>query len=324
MAFDVKQLLTYIIISLISVGCKSSSDLIVRAGTKLGGLAPGDSESSLASKDGDNSTVSEKRDNGKTSDEGEGVPGYLVDPSLVTLERTGDMMTAIALAGNIKSGMNPLGSLTLYIWTVERSVFISQTGDSWSAVSNAAILNQSVPISSDGSFNFSLNANGQVVILVIEKDPNISSLVIAPRRSENYNTYFVDFSDTGSVLRALPSSPDVMLVLAGQSCRKCNLRNAWLVGENLDNASLSGADLAGARFKGASLIDADLTGAILSQADFTEADLQTARLREAKAMGAKFVRANLRDSNLDSADLSGADLTGADLTNANTNNAILP
>ena len=111
--------------------------------------------------------------------------------------------------------------------------------------------------------------------------------------------------------------------LNGIDLRDANLNDAILEGANLQKADLSNANL-----WGASLEKANLTATILKQADLSWANLAEANLGQAQLVGANLSAAKLRGADLNSADLSSAILENAilvqaDLTLANFKEANL-
>ena len=92
------------------------------------------------------------------------------------------------------------------------------------------------------------------------------------------------------------------------------LMNQYQIGQR----NFAGLNLRGAYFVEANLEQADFSGAALNGSNCSHANFQSANLRGADLRGANFQSADLQY-----ADLRGADLRGADLRDANTNSAIL-
>jgi hypothetical protein len=106
-----------------------------------------------------------------------------------------------------------------------------------------------------------------------------------------------------------------------------DLREAGLIGANLERADLRGANLEGADLRGANLRHAHLEGANLGRAHLETPDPSTQdRLREEGLIKADLKKtdlsgANLHGADLQEADLRGANLQGADLSGANLEGA---
>lgn len=125
---------------------------------------------------------------------------------------------------------------------------------------------------------------------------------------------------------------------------KANLRNAKLIGFNLESANLANADLRGsvlceANLESADLTNADLRGVVdltganlrkavlykakMEESDLKKADLTKADLANASLVGSVMSEAILKDANLTQADLRGTMLIKANLDNANLSGADL-
>jgi len=115
--------------------------------------------------------------------------------------------------------------------------------------------------------------------------------------------------------------------LLGINLEGADLVRANLKGADLRQANLNGANLVGARLKGATLRETILEGAVLREASLKGADLLGANLRGANLWAASLKGANLwaanlkgaylREANLKEAGLREANLEGADLAQAN-------
>jgi hypothetical protein len=92
-----------------------------------------------------------------------------------------------------------------------------------------------------------------------------------------------------------------------------SLRDAVLIGANLEGAWLSEANLQGAHLHIANLKSAWLSEANLQGAQLVGANLEGAWLSEANLQGANLQRANLVNAILEGANLTGTDLEGAAL-----------
>jgi len=102
-----------------------------------------------------------------------------------------------------------------------------------------------------------------------------------------------------------------------------DLRQAYLLGENLKGVNLSATDLAGAGMTECFLYKANLDNANLAGAKLVHVDLCEANLAGAKLRGANLEEANLLRSDLSDADLSGALLTNAHMVGTNLERATL-
>jgi uncharacterized protein YjbI with pentapeptide repeats len=105
-------------------------------------------------------------------------------------------------------------------------------------------------------------------------------------------------------------------LLHGAVLFRSNLRDAELLGVNLEGTNLQEADLLGAALVGANLQKANLTHARLEEANLLGARLHGANLRSASLAGADLKGANLAGANLSRAVLEGADLHKANLEGA--------
>ena len=99
-------------------------------------------------------------------------------------------------------------------------------------------------------------------------------------------------------------------VLLGADLQKANLESARLQGANLGNAKLEGAVLQFAFLQGSLLQNALLQEANLFRADLRGANLQGARLNDAHLVEADLMGANLRDGEFYPTELFGANLSG--------------
>ena len=111
--------------------------------------------------------------------------------------------------------------------------------------------------------------------------------------------------------------------LSNTNLSGANLREASLIGANLDSALLAKADLREAYMLYANLQDANLQDADLREAYLREVNLQKANLRGADLQKANLERANLWRANLQRANLVGANLQKASLQKANLQKANL-
>lgn len=102
-----------------------------------------------------------------------------------------------------------------------------------------------------------------------------------------------------------------------------NLREANLVGANLDRVKLNNTILINADLRKANLNLANLSNANLNGANLTETQLDGANLIQADLSNTNFSAANLNEANLNKADLSDAVLDGSILTNTSLGNANL-
>ncbi|WP_310429999.1 pentapeptide repeat-containing protein [Chamaesiphon sp. VAR_48_metabat_135_sub] len=102
-----------------------------------------------------------------------------------------------------------------------------------------------------------------------------------------------------------------------------NLREANLVGAQLDRVKLNSSILTKADLRGANLNLANLSNANLDGANLTKAQLDRANLIQANLSNTNLSAANLNEANLNKADLSDAILDGAILTNASLGNTNL-
>jgi uncharacterized protein YjbI with pentapeptide repeats len=107
-----------------------------------------------------------------------------------------------------------------------------------------------------------------------------------------------------------------------------NLRDANLVGANLDRAKLNSsslikADLRESKLNGANLSHTDLNGANLSQAQLDRANLIQANLSNTNLSAANLNEANLNKADLSDTILDRAILTNTSLGNTNLSGAIL-
>ena len=130
---------------------------------------------------------------------------------------------------------------------------------------------------------------------------------------------------------SLTNLREANLVGANLDCVKLNnsiliqadLRDATLNFANLSNANLTGANLTKVKLARANLIQANLTNTNLSAADLSEANLNKANLSDAILDGANLLNTSLGNTNLTSAILIGANLRGATLSKANLSKADL-
>jgi len=114
---------------------------------------------------------------------------------------------------------------------------------------------------------------------------------------------------------------DLDQLLTDNKCKHCDLREANLIGVNIEKADLQGANLQGAnllgsRLTGANLQGANLQGANLGGSVIEKANLQGANLTKTDLTISDFKGANLQGANFTGAKLVGTDFTGANLANA--------
>ena len=95
-----------------------------------------------------------------------------------------------------------------------------------------------------------------------------------------------------------------------------NLSRSYLVGLFLENAIMPGVVLDGSDLRNAWLVGCNLESARLVLADLQEADLSRVDLRNSTLVNTNLTRAILRGADLRGADLSLADLKGAFLDGA--------
>ena len=105
--------------------------------------------------------------------------------------------------------------------------------------------------------------------------------------------------------------------LIGADLNSANLHRADLVMANLSSADIGSADIGSADLGGADLGGADLRGANLNGADLVMANLSSSDLRGVDLRGANISDADLRSADLRGTNISDADLSGADLMYAN-------
>lgn len=102
--------------------------------------------------------------------------------------------------------------------------------------------------------------------------------------------------------------------LSGADCSGTEIRQANLIGANLNRAFMRWADLSRSTLRGAYLWGADLSGTTLEQVDLSRAKLRGATMRWADLSGAKLTQANLRGATLSGATLCRTILTRADFS----------
>jgi uncharacterized protein YjbI with pentapeptide repeats len=102
-----------------------------------------------------------------------------------------------------------------------------------------------------------------------------------------------------------------------------NLREANLVGANLDRVKINSSSLIKADLRDANLNCANLNHTDLNSANLTRAQLDRANLIQANLSNTNLSSANLNEANLNKANLSDAILDGATLTNASLGNTNL-
>ncbi len=139
------------------------------------------------------------------------------------------------------------------------------------------------------------------------------------------NFAYADFQQAD--LRGVSFSPDPR---PGQPTilRQANLIGAQIQGANLDQADLQGASLMNAEIQGACLQETDMQGAWLDQAkmqgvNLTGAQMQGASLARAHMEGARFAGAKLQGANLEEAYMQGANLVETHMQAADLNGAQL-
>ncbi len=113
------------------------------------------------------------------------------------------------------------------------------------------------------------------------------------------------------------------------SARQANLANVNFNGADLTGFDLTGANLGGIHLKDAVLIGANLEKTYLSGATFNHTDLTAANLAGADLTGAElntsrltaaeFVKTRLVNANLSQLDLAGATMSGSQITSGNLN-----
>ena len=129
----------------------------------------------------------------------------------------------------------------------------------------------------------------------------------------------LDWAQMQEVLLDDADLRDAILVgaqLEGGSLPRVRMQHADLEMAQLQNANLQRAELHRASLRGAQLQGADLSEAALHEAHLPGAQLQGAILRAAQLQGADLSDANLQGADLSAAHLEGASLRGAQLRGA--------
>ena len=127
-----------------------------------------------------------KADNGKASDDDEGIPGYLVDPTQIQVsnERDGDHRFE-APAGTILS--NHGKQIYLVAWELRLEAINPESGVLIEGSSQTAMRKVSAPIAADGSFNFEVPShspnNGLVVSIEYTAEPTVLDFVVEERNT---------------------------------------------------------------------------------------------------------------------------------------------
>lgn len=127
-----------------------------------------------------------------------------------------------------------------------------------------------------------------------------------------------DATLTDAILHSAKLGSKVVLPGGGwlsdtKGLRTVSLKNARLIGANLQSFEMDGADLLNAKLQGAQLENAMLRGANLKNADLRGANLRGAQLQGAELLKAKLQGADLRGASVGGAKFADAQLDYADL-----------
>ncbi len=114
---------------------------------------------------------------------------------------------------------------------------------------------------------------------------------------------------------ASPEEVEHTVKSMAQNCPGCNLeksdlRQAVLIGANLQGAKLKGADLSRANLRRANLEGANLSGASLLSANLPGANLKGANLTNANFTGANLIKADFTGAKTENINLTNAHLEG--------------
>lgn len=132
----------------------------------------------------------------KPGDEGEDIPGYLVDPSLITIVRSGSKVTISAPPGAVKVKEGTIEQAVVFIWQIEPSELKKvKNGDAKTMLSGTLVA--TVRPRSDGSFSVEVaytNDNPYVVMVGGRVDD--STIELSKDASQKQNGAIIDW--TGS------------------------------------------------------------------------------------------------------------------------------
>jgi hypothetical protein len=158
------------------------------------------SSAALNGKGGTNAKSSSET--GKPSEDTEGVPGYLVDPELVTVTLDGDEVKITGATGAVDTPENAAGVI---------STFVSNAASLASAQTDAdgkleAVLQTSAEVADDGTFTIKMTAKTGDLI-VIFAGPNAPATITLPESGDKTNAVVAVFDGKGGKFVTLEKAP---------------------------------------------------------------------------------------------------------------------
>lgn len=245
---------------------------------------------------------------GKTdrpTESGEGLPGYLMDPSKIAIDVKANVWTVTGAAQALRNVSGENLAVDVILVTVNKSSVKQQkSGLNWTMNGSSAATMKS---SADGSFvlSASLAADDLLFVKFVDSHPTTIQYLAAQPSS---STLWVEAggakpidqaaSDVISGQMAAAQSAAKLAALVEQvkttgKCKNCDLRNADLSNISIPGCDLSVSNLQGAKFRSSDLSGCLLNNSNLSQVDFTQANLSNANLTESDISGAIFTSATV-------------------------------
>lgn len=237
---------------------------------------------------------------------GEGLPGYLIDPSLLQASRSQESWTIQGAASAVRSRTGAGASAQRLLVLAYKNSANSFRRDPGLVILKTRVLTIITSLA-NGSFQVLVKSDADDSIFIRIADSYADSELAfkpgfnAPDRVmlDAPSNRFQAFDEESTQRLAYTIDPvgtqqqQILTLKTTRACRNCNL---------------SGVDLSSADLNGCVL-----TSAVLVGTKFIGADIRNCQLQNA----------NLQGADLTGADLSAADLSGANLSNATLTKAIL-
>lgn len=237
---------------------------------------------------------------------GEGLPGYLIDPSLLQASRSQESWTIQGAASAVRSRTGAgttAQKLLVLAYKNNSNAFRREQG---LLIVTARVLSSLTSLD-NGSFQVLVKSDADDSIfirladsyadteLAFKPGSNAADRVMLDVQSNRFQAFDEESTQrlASSIDPVGTQQQQILTLKSTRACRSCNL---------------SGVDLSSADLNGCIL-----TSAVLVGTKFIGADIRNCQMQNA----------NLQGADLTGADLSAADLTGANMSNATLTNAIL-
>ena len=234
-------------------------------------------------------------------EEGEGLPGFLVNPQMVTAQVQDSSVLFKGEPGSVKrrDGTKGAVAMSIFVYSNASTSSTSQGGES-----HIKIHSEGTPFLSadDGSFEIQVTVQSEekVLISTTQGDSNFKVQSSTEPEVAVWQGDSLQPLDQQTMDQAITDlASDFEKFKNTNECIQCNL-----VGIDYQQQRAERKNFEGSNF----------SNAILSLSNFSESKFANAKFNNATVIGVSFASADLRNADFTGADTTGCNFDGADLT----------